>query len=507
MKNFKTTQELLTENLALRKQITRLEYLREEFQFTELTYRQILDAINDMVLVKGPGSKIMWANKAFRDYYGMTNSELQNMIDAPFNDPDYTEQYLKDDEFVFTTGKVLNIPCEPVTNCNGNIRYFHTVKSPILDPNGKVARLVAVCRDITKERHTKALIREGERRWQAIFDQAPTGIAILDSLSGQFQHINKRYCDIVGFPLEEMLALSFKDITYPDDLPPDLENMQKLLSGKIRTFQMEKRYIRKDGALIWVNLTCVPLWLDENDPRQHIAIVEDITERKKYEAMLIDQQGKLKRWAVLASKAQERERQRIALGLHDEIGQILATLKLRLRNSREQKDVLITVGQIKDINHLLDEAIRATRSLTFELGSPILYNLGLLAALQSLVEKTSERHPDIQFIVEICQEPPNLEMEIATIIYRAIQELLRNIEKHAHPQTVTLRVTKDKNYLCITVEDDGAGFPVVQTLGENLSLKKFGLFSINEQLKSIGGAFEIQSIQGKGTQAIILAPL
>ena len=123
-------------------------------------------------------------------------------------------------------------------------------------------------------------MRKSEQQWRAIYEQAPTGIAILDSLSGQFQHINKRYCDIVGYSQEEMLSRSFKDITYPDDLQPDLDNMQKLLSGEITTFKMEKRYNRKDGKIIWVSLTCVPLWLEDTDPRSHIAIVEDITERK-----------------------------------------------------------------------------------------------------------------------------------------------------------------------------------------------------------------------------------
>ena len=442
MKNTKTIQELLAENRALRDKISKLEGQREEFRFTEQTYRQILNAINDMVLVKGPGSRIVWANKAFRDYYGMTNTELQDIIDAPFNDPDYTEQYLKDDEFVFKTGKVLNIPCEPVTRHNGIIRNFHTVKSPIRDREGKVFRLVAVCRDITEERKDKALIREAGQRWHAIFDQAPTGIAILDSVSGQFQHINKRYCDIVKYSTEEMLTLSFKDITHPSDLQSDLKNMQKLLAGEVPSFRMEKRYIRKDGVVIWVHLTCVPLWLDQNDPRQHIAIVDDITERKRNEAMLKYQQAQLKVWAALAAKAEERERQRIARGLHDEIGQILATLKLRLRKSREEREVLISASQTRDINNLLDQAIRATRSLIFDLGSPILYNLGLLAALQSLVEESGKRHPDIQFTVEVCKEPPNIEKDSTIIIYRAVRELLINTEKHAKPQTVSIKLKK-----------------------------------------------------------------
>jgi PAS domain S-box-containing protein len=146
--------------------------------------------------------------------------------------------------------------------------------------DGNLAGAVVTFRDISEQKRAEAIIRKSEQRFRAIYDQAPTGIAILDSISGQFQHINKRYCDIVGYSQEEMLRRSFQDITYPDDLQPDLENMQELLSGEITTFKMEKRYNRKDGKIIWVSLTCVPLWLEDTDPRSHIAIVEDITEGK-----------------------------------------------------------------------------------------------------------------------------------------------------------------------------------------------------------------------------------
>ena len=88
------------------------------------TYRQILDAIADMVLVKGAQSRILWANRAFRDYYGMSNEELLNIIDASFSPPDHTAQYVRDDAHVFETGAVLDIPEEPVTRHDGLVQVF-----------------------------------------------------------------------------------------------------------------------------------------------------------------------------------------------------------------------------------------------------------------------------------------------------------------------------------------------------------------------------------------------
>ncbi len=143
-----------------------------------------------------------------------------------------------------------------------------------------------VCEDITQRKQAEELIRKGEKKFRAIYEQAPTGIATLDSLSGRFSQINQKYCDIVGYSQEEMFDLSFQELTHPDDLQTDLDQMQQLLAGKISTFQMEKRYFRKNGEVIWVNLTCVPLWGESTDTRQHIAMVEDITQRKQAEEKL-----------------------------------------------------------------------------------------------------------------------------------------------------------------------------------------------------------------------------
>ncbi len=143
-----------------------------------------------------------------------------------------------------------------------------------------------VSEDITQQKKTEELIRKGERKFRAIYEQAPTGIATLDSQSGRFTQINQKYCDIVGYSQEEIVDISFQELTHPDDLQANLDHMKQLLAGTISTFQMEKRYFRKNGKVIWVNLTCVPLWGDSTEARQHIAMVEDITLRKQVEAKL-----------------------------------------------------------------------------------------------------------------------------------------------------------------------------------------------------------------------------
>jgi PAS domain S-box-containing protein len=132
---------------------------------SEQKYQQILDAITDMVLVKGEKSSIVWANRSFRDYYNMTNQQLEDLIDTPFNDPDYTLQYINDDAYVFETGNTLEIE-EPVTRYDGEIRLFSTIKSAIRNEEGKTILTVGVSRDISDRKAAEERLRQSEQQTQ-----------------------------------------------------------------------------------------------------------------------------------------------------------------------------------------------------------------------------------------------------------------------------------------------------------------------------------------------------
>jgi PAS domain S-box-containing protein len=182
------------------------------------------------------------------------------------------------------------------------------VRCVILPPPEPLADLVrdAVIRTRRRRRHRDRLIaaesetrrvgalstgfmdrlRESEERFRAIFEQVAVGVAQIETQTGQFIRINQKYCEIVGIEAEELTATTFMTITHPEDLEADLANMERLEAGEIHEFSMEKRYIRPDGTVVWVNLTVSPMWKPGEQPRHHIAVVEDITGRKEAEEAL-----------------------------------------------------------------------------------------------------------------------------------------------------------------------------------------------------------------------------
>jgi PAS domain S-box-containing protein len=137
---------------------------------------------------------------------------------------------------------------------------------------------------------SEELLRKSEKRYRILFEQAAVGVAQIISATGRFVNINQKYCDILGYSLSEMETLTFQEITHPDDVQADLDNMNLLIEGKIHEFTMEKRYIHKNGSVVWVNLAVSPMWKTQDKPNYHIAVVEDITDRKKTE----EEQAKLR---------------------------------------------------------------------------------------------------------------------------------------------------------------------------------------------------------------------
>ncbi len=145
----------------------------------------------------------------------------------------------------------------------------------------QIAGAIANARLYTELKETEYSLRESEKRFRALVDQAAVGVAEIDTGTGRFLTVNRRLCELVGRTEEEMLATTFLAITHPEDLHLHEEKTALLLAGKIGNYSLEKRYVRKDGAIIWVNSMVSPLWKLGENPGRNMIVVEDITDRRR----------------------------------------------------------------------------------------------------------------------------------------------------------------------------------------------------------------------------------
>lgn len=203
------------------------------------------------------------------------------------------------------------------------------------------------------------------------------------------------------------------------------------------------------------------------------------------------------------SLTEERERHRIATDLHDNIGQTLALSKIKLGMLGESVSDSHLKGEVNEIRNLINESIHYSRMLMSDLSSPVLYELGLVAAVEQLTARIGEEH-GLETTWENSGQPLPMDNRTRLVLYKAIRELLINVVKHAGTRKVAVSVRTESNNMRIRIEDDGVGFDTSKIKGHGKTLNGcFGLFNIRERLKDIGGILVVESSPGRGTTATI----
>ncbi|MDD2804010.1 MAG: sensor histidine kinase [Elusimicrobiales bacterium] len=236
------------------------------------------------------------------------------------------------------------------------------------------------------------------------------------------------------------------------------------------------------------------------------ALKAEVRERELRQKEILSYQEKLRGLSAELILTEERERREIATDLHDVIGQTLAMAKMKTGALRGLCAGPDAAGGLNDLSSFIDEAILATRNLTFQLASPILYELGLESALERLAEDMRKRYGlRVEFSGDGKNKP--LPTETSVMIFKAVRELLMNAVKHAKASEVEVRVRSAAGKIAVTVRDNGRGFSADAAAGYGTDRRGFGLFSIREKVSHLGGAFRLSTRPGAGTLAVITAPL
>lgn len=232
---------------------------------------------------------------------------------------------------------------------------------------------------------------------------------------------------------------------------------------------------------------------------------EELVERRRVEEELRHSQENLRSLASELSLAEERERRRVAVDLHDGVGQTLALLKLKFVHLRRTAGEALPAQPFEDMGALVEEAIARVRALTVEVSSPVLYEVGFEAAVSALAGKTLDEH-GIFWTVNDDWQPKPLAEDVKVLLFQVVRELLHNVVKHAQARRVTITLRREGAELVCTVADDGKGG--VREAPDAPGRKGgFGLFSIRERLLHLGARFELRSAPGEGTTGVLRAPL
>ena len=380
-------------------------------------------------------------------------------------------------------------------------------------------------------------LRESEKRYRLLFDKNPDGVFALDH-EGRILIVNPACTSISGHSSEELLAMTFKELCAPDQLARAKEFFERGIKG-LPYLQFETAIIRKDGQRAEVWVAAEPIISADRQCILHCT-AKDITERKRWEealrrsesdlqqandqlrlinetletrvtertADLKQRTAQLRALAAQLTLAEENERRRIALMLHDHLQQVLVGARLHLEYLRSKtRETPLLQPMLQKVENLVVESLTATRSLTSELSPTVLYQFGVGAALTWLGRWCQEKYGLLVEVVVAETKTETEDEEVRIVLYQSVRELLFNVVKHAKVNKVRVVLDRaDDGTIRIEVSDQGTGFDPAEVRSREGTIGGFGLFSLRERLDLLGARLEIESAPGRGSRFRILVP-
>ncbi len=387
---------------------------------------------------------------------------------------------------------------------NGEIRWVEGRGRVLFDGTGQPQRLIGVTMDITDRKRAEEALRRSEEEFHIIFEHSAIGMVLAGS-SGHILRCNPAFRGILGYNRDELVPLTFADITQPDDASSNRSLFQNLIDGKLDRYQISKRYVRIDGKSCSARVTISALRAETGELRYSVAMVEDITSQEMAEHRLLQMSNHLLR-------IQEEEQRRIAREVHDSTSQEITALTLNLGALKAAEHTFPAKArlQIRESLALAKRVAREIRTFSYLLHPPMLNELGLWAALRMFIQEFQERS-GLQVRVDIAKdiETQKLHADQEMALYRFVQEGLANVHRHSGSKVASVDMRMRDRELQASVMDAGRGISP-DLLKEICDTHGFaggvGLAGMHERIGYIGGRLEILSDE-RGTTVSAFIPL
>lgn len=374
--------------------------------------------------------------------------------------------------------------------------------------NGKCNLLYGTIEDITEQKSLINRLAEHQEQFHQAFECAPIGMALV-SAQGEFLRVNKTLCQILDRNEQELLAITFQEITNPDDLELDMGQMQDLLAGKITSYHMEKRYLYKDGNSIWASLHVTLVRDQDGSPLYFISQIKDISEQKEMELERINtfevitkQNERLLNFAHIVSH-----------NLRSHTGNImmLADIIPKESDPAERDEMINMIGinaaNLQETLAHLNEVVNVHAHRQFNikrlvLSKEIYRTIAILSESLKQAEAKIAVQQDRE--IEINYDPAYLESILLNLVTNSIK--YRNTDR---PLELTIGITEHKKQIVLEIHDNGLGmdlnlhghklFGMYKTFHGNEDARGIGLFLVKNQVEAMGGKISAESAPGAGT--------
>ncbi|HEY9687562.1 MAG TPA: PAS domain S-box protein [Coleofasciculaceae cyanobacterium] len=444
--------------------ITERKRMEQTLRESESRFRMMADSSPMIIWLSDAEENVTYFNKTALHLFGMSAEDLLKQGWQPLIHPEDLPAVLKDVHIAYTQ----HAPFKSEFRCrfaDGRYHWLISEGVPRLSPDGEFIGHIGSCTDITVRREMEQALRESEARFRSAFDYAPIGIGIVCA-EGHFLKVNHAFCRIVGYSEEELLALTIQDITHPDDVASSQELVNRALEGEQDSYQLEKRYLHKDGHPVWIQLNISPVRDVLGQTLYMIGQIQDITDRKIAEEQL----RRAKEAAESAASAKSEFLATMSHEIRTPMNAVLgmATLLGETNLSEEQRELVATIRSgsstlLGIINDILD--FSKVESGRMELDNqPIELKSCIEESFALFTQKAGEK--GVRLSLRIEPEVPMMIMSDSTRLRQILVNLVGNAMKFTEQGEISVSVKKiieaeqdNEIELQFSVCDTGCGIP------------------------------------------------
>ena len=413
--------------------------------------------------------------------------------------PDDLERAERDLNATLSTGAPLDNEFRFIT-ADGSVRVFHSRAVAITDKRGRVVRVRGMSQDVTESRAAEIKLRRSENLLSDAEEIAHLG-------SWEFEPgwtapwLSKNLRKIYGLAENE----EFNREIYREHIHPrDRARVRRIIDEALaacKPFEFQSRYILPTGETRFLFTRGIPIVGPDGKAARTLGVVQDVTDSKRA-------QDDVRRLWRLMIQGRDEERRRMARELHESAGQSLAALKMNLSRLHESmpknKRMLHTLW--RSSVELADAAVREVRTVSYLMHPPLLDEAGLGPALRWYARGFADRSK-IAVTVDIADDFGRASQEVETTVFRVVQEALTNVHRYSGSSTARIRVSRENGRLLVEVRDEGCGLAVVAPGAGSLTPPGVGIAGMRERVQQLNGAFEIESVPGRGTIVRVTLPL
>ncbi len=499
---------------------------------SEERFSRFMVHLPGLAWIKDTSGRYVYANAAVLTAFGTTREKLYGRTDAEIFPLEVAARFRENDGRALAEHTRVQA-IETLTHDDGVAHHSIVSKFPISGPDGATELVGGIAIDITDRLRAEQALRESEEKFRILSDTAPALIWFNDQ-NGACRYVNQRYLDFCGMKLDEIQGTGWHPILDPEQADDYLANYDAARRER-RMFHHRVRIRRHDGAWRWIDSFAQPLFSPDGTYLGHVGVSPDITDLVEAEEELTRSRLDLEK-VVLARTSQlaeadkslneenvkrleiekertrllnkiittqEDERRRIARDLHDEMGQQLTGLRLKLKSAREMCGEPELCDEIDEIQLIAERLDADVSFLARELRPAALDQAGLPAVLAAYVKEWSRYSTIVADFHATGLAKTRLNSKTETNLYRIAQEALNNIQKHAKANNVSILLEKRRNEITLIIEDDGIAFDPNTKRNRR---KGLGLIGMDERAALLGGTLEIESSKGIGTTVFVRVP-